>query len=91
MTYESRDGTQVRMLVISPQDGQPLEPQPTILYGYGGFGISMSPAYSAPWPDHPILLRREPEVGHAARAVSRSAALSADTLSFLAFHAGLSR
>jgi len=48
-------------------------------------------ATSAPWPDRPILLRRESDVGHGARAVSRSASLSADTLAFLAFLTGLSR
>jgi prolyl oligopeptidase len=48
-------------------------------------------ATSAEWPDRPILLRRESEVGHAARAVSRSASLAADTLAFLGYHTGLSR
>jgi prolyl oligopeptidase len=48
-------------------------------------------ATSPPWPDRPILLRRESEVGHGARAVSRSASLSADTLAFLGFRTGLSR
>jgi prolyl oligopeptidase len=47
-------------------------------------------ATSARWPDHPIVLRRESDVGHAARAVSRSVALSADGLAFLARHTGLS-
>jgi prolyl oligopeptidase len=47
-------------------------------------------ATSARWPDHPILLRRESDVGHGARAVSRSVALSADMLAFLALHTGLS-
>ena len=47
-------------------------------------------AMSARWPDRPILLRREPDVGHGARAVSRSASLAADTLAFLGFHVGLS-
>jgi prolyl oligopeptidase len=52
VTYQSKDGTDVRMLIISPAsgtgpDGQPSQPRPTIMYGYGGFGISMSPAYSA--------------------------------------------
>ncbi|HTT52429.1 MAG TPA: prolyl oligopeptidase family serine peptidase [Streptosporangiaceae bacterium] len=47
-------------------------------------------ATSARWPDRPVLLRREAQVGHGARAVSRSVALSADTLAFLAFHTGLS-
>jgi prolyl oligopeptidase len=46
-------------------------------------------ATSARWPDRPVLLRRETEVGHGARAVSRTVALSADTLAFLAFHTGL--
>src|SRR5215468_1096095 len=46
-------------------------------------------ATSARLPDRPILLRRESEVGHGARAVSRSVSLSADTLAFLAFHTGL--
>ena len=48
-------------------------------------------ATSARWPDRPILLRRESDVGHGARAASRSASLAADTLAFLGFHVGLSR
>jgi prolyl oligopeptidase len=48
-------------------------------------------ATSAPLPDRPILLRRESDVGHGARATSRSAALSADTLAFLGFITGLTR
>jgi prolyl oligopeptidase len=51
VTFTSRDGTEVRMLVITAgdgnQDGRPAQPRPAILYGYGGFGISMAPAYSA--------------------------------------------
>jgi prolyl oligopeptidase len=46
-------------------------------------------ATSARWPDRPVLLRREAEVGHGARAVSRTIALAADTLAFLAWHTGL--
>jgi prolyl oligopeptidase len=37
----------------------------------------------------PVLLRREPDVGHGARAVSRSVSLSSETLAFAAFHTGL--
>jgi prolyl oligopeptidase len=37
----------------------------------------------------PILLRREADVGHSSRAVSRSVTLSADILAFLASHTGL--
>ncbi|GAA1025974.1 prolyl oligopeptidase family serine peptidase [Virgisporangium ochraceum] len=46
VVYRSTDGTPVRMFVVhadSPYDG----PRPTILYGYGGFNISMAPRY---WP-----------------------------------------
>ncbi|MEV0389822.1 prolyl oligopeptidase family serine peptidase [Nonomuraea sp. NPDC050643] len=38
--------------------------------------------------DRPILLRHEPDVGHGARAVSRSVGLAADVLAFLAAHTG---
>jgi prolyl oligopeptidase len=48
-------------------------------------------ATSARLPHRPILLRRESQVGHGARAVSKSVGLSADTLAFLAFHTGLTR
>jgi prolyl oligopeptidase len=37
----------------------------------------------------PVLLRAEGQVGHGARAVSRSAELSGDTLAFAARHTGL--
>ena len=47
--YTSYDGETVRMFVIARADDEPgaAGPRPTILYGYGGFGISMAPAYSA--------------------------------------------
>ena len=48
-------------------------------------------ATSARWPDRPVLLRRESDVGHGARSVSRSASLSADVLAFLGRHTGLGR
>ncbi|WBQ06057.1 prolyl oligopeptidase family serine peptidase [Kribbella sp. CA-293567] len=43
--YTSADGTELRMLVV----GKPGDhgPRPTILYGYGGFGQSLTPTYSA--------------------------------------------
>jgi prolyl oligopeptidase len=44
VAYSSKDGTQVRMLVIGRADGGP---RPTILYGYGGFNVPLTPAYSA--------------------------------------------
>lgn len=52
LEYTSADGTIVRMFVTSRADlldaeGGPLEPRPTILYGYGGFGVPMTPGYSS--------------------------------------------
>ncbi|MCC2334605.1 prolyl oligopeptidase family serine peptidase [Cellulomonas wangsupingiae] len=48
----SADGTTVRAFVLAradrvDADGRPLAPAPTVLYGYGGFQISLDPAYSA--------------------------------------------
>lgn len=39
--------------------------------------------------DRPILIRRETDVGHGARSVSRTVGLAADQLAFLAAHTGL--
>jgi prolyl oligopeptidase len=73
VTYQSKDGTPVRMVVLTrgdtpgPPDARPIardrigratesgaeatgrsaEPMPLILYGYGGFDISLTPGYSA--------------------------------------------
>jgi prolyl oligopeptidase len=38
---------------------------------------------------HPVLIRRETEVGHAGRSVSRAAGLAVDQLTFLAHATGL--
>jgi prolyl oligopeptidase len=46
VTYQSKDGTTVRMVVIGP-GADADKPRPTILYGYGGFTVSLTPAYSA--------------------------------------------
>ncbi|MDX6206939.1 MAG: prolyl oligopeptidase [Frankiales bacterium] len=46
VTYPSKDGTLVRMFVVSPT-GAPDQPRPTTLYGYGGFNIPMTPGFSA--------------------------------------------
>ncbi len=42
--YLSKDGTRVPMFVIRRSDVR--APAPTILYGYGGYGISLVPYYS---------------------------------------------
>ena len=44
--YRSKDGTEVRMFVLSAE-AAPTQPRPTILYGYGGFGLPLTPGYSA--------------------------------------------
>ncbi|WP_432513469.1 prolyl oligopeptidase family serine peptidase [Kineococcus sp. SYSU DK001] len=51
LEYPSADGTTVRLQVTAradllDADGVPRQPAPTILYGYGGFGISLSPHYA---------------------------------------------
>ena len=46
VVYPSKDGTDVRMFVIRRSDAG-AGPVPTILNGYGGFGIPLTPAYSA--------------------------------------------
>jgi len=51
VTYQSKDGTPVRMLIISSgedpgADGGPAGPRPAILYGYGGFDVSLTPGYA---------------------------------------------
>jgi prolyl oligopeptidase len=40
-------------------------------------------------PGRPVLLRRETDVGHGARSVSRTVELLVDEVSFLAAHTGL--
>lgn len=55
--YTSADGTSVGMFIVAPANpdapdhpddtNAPDQPRPTILYGYGGFGIPLTPGYSA--------------------------------------------
>jgi prolyl oligopeptidase len=45
--YRSKDGTEVRMFVLHRDGVEPDGALPTILYGYGGFNIALTPNYSA--------------------------------------------
>jgi prolyl oligopeptidase len=52
VVYPSKDGTLIPMTIIRKKSlvasaGAPAKPAPTILYGYGGFNISLAPGYSA--------------------------------------------
>ncbi|MGY1708392.1 prolyl oligopeptidase family protein [Geodermatophilus sp. SYSU D00758] len=42
----SADGTPVHLFVLSG-NGRPGTPRPAVLYGYGGFDVALTPAYSA--------------------------------------------
>ena len=43
----SKDGTQIPYFLFTPKDFQADGQNPTMLYGYGGFEISLKPRYSA--------------------------------------------
>ena len=53
--YPSKDGTKISMFIIHRKDAQKDGTNPTILYGYGGFNVSMTPAFAgsrAVWLEH---------------------------------------
>jgi prolyl oligopeptidase len=45
--YPSKDGTKISMFIIHNKDAKKDGKNPTILYGYGGFNVSLTPGFSA--------------------------------------------
>jgi prolyl oligopeptidase len=47
MKYLSRDGTEIPIYLIEPRQENTRTPRPTVLTAYGGFGMNMTPRFSA--------------------------------------------
>ena len=45
--YPSKDGTKISMFIIKPRGAKKDGKNPTILYGYGGFNVSLTPIFSS--------------------------------------------
>lgn len=44
--FSSKDGTRVPMYIVRRRSDADATPRPTVLYGYGGFNVSLLPRYS---------------------------------------------
>jgi prolyl oligopeptidase len=47
--YNSKDGARIPMFLVQRRDLDRTRPQPTLLYGYGGFNASELPRYQPKW------------------------------------------
>ena len=45
--FPSKDGTKISMFIVKPRGAKKDGKNPTILYGYGGFNVSLTPGFSS--------------------------------------------